>query len=156
MSRLISTFSRFVTTSALLVGLAGLSGCFKTTAIIPNQAPAETHTLGPRLSGARLAAGRHRADVRRASGGAHHHRSVDRQRRGAVDHARHLHPDASARDLRAADGRDHALRLLVGAPPVYGGVAGIHRAPMAIASRLPPSRRFCLPSGLVGTVCGCR
>lgn len=44
MSRLISTFSRFVTTSALLVGLAGLSGCFKTTAIIPNQAPAETHT----------------------------------------------------------------------------------------------------------------
>lgn len=44
MSRLTSTLARFVMTSALLVGLTGLSGCFKTTAIIPNQAPAETHT----------------------------------------------------------------------------------------------------------------
>jgi len=43
MPRLTSLWTRAAVTSALLVGLGGLSGCFKTTAIIPNQAPAETH-----------------------------------------------------------------------------------------------------------------
>lgn len=44
MTRLLPFAARLITTTALVLGLGGLSGCFKTTAIIPNTMPGETHS----------------------------------------------------------------------------------------------------------------